>query len=139
MGCYPLLQGIFPTQGLNPGLLHCRRILYHLRYQGSPDEARNTEVCVSLQTMIFFCIYPGDCSFLKDTDEKLPRKMHIGQRICEKWNFGFIFPGCHGQLCVPSTDVLAVSTCRQGSSLQAPCPECLLGLHRQGMTDGPYS
>ena len=23
--------GIFPTQGLNPGLLHCRRILYHLR------------------------------------------------------------------------------------------------------------
>ena len=24
-----LLQGIFPTQGSNPGLLHCRRILYH--------------------------------------------------------------------------------------------------------------
>ena len=24
------------TQGLNPGLLHCRRILYHLSYQGSP-------------------------------------------------------------------------------------------------------
>ena len=31
-----LLQGIFPTQGLNPGLLHCRRILYQLSYQGSP-------------------------------------------------------------------------------------------------------
>ena len=30
-----LLQGIFPTQGLNPGLLHCRRILYYLSYQGS--------------------------------------------------------------------------------------------------------
>ena len=27
VGCYALLQGIFPTQGLNPGLLHCRRIL----------------------------------------------------------------------------------------------------------------
>ena len=25
-------RGIFPTQGSNPGLLHCRRILYHLRY-----------------------------------------------------------------------------------------------------------
>jgi len=25
-----LLQGIFPTQGSNPGLLHCRRILYQL-------------------------------------------------------------------------------------------------------------
>ena len=28
--------GIFPTQGLNPGLLHCRWILYHMSYQGSP-------------------------------------------------------------------------------------------------------
>ena len=32
----PLLQGIFPTQGLKPDLLHCRQILYHLSYQGSP-------------------------------------------------------------------------------------------------------
>ena len=31
-----LLQGIFLTQGLNPGLLHCRQILYHLNHQGSP-------------------------------------------------------------------------------------------------------
>ena len=32
--CSP--QGIFPTQGLNPGLRHCRQILYHLSHQGSP-------------------------------------------------------------------------------------------------------
>ena len=32
-----LLQGIFPTQGLNPGLLHCRQILYHMNHQGSPS------------------------------------------------------------------------------------------------------
>ena len=31
-----ILQGIFPSQGLNPGLPHCRQILYHLSYQGSP-------------------------------------------------------------------------------------------------------
>ena len=31
-----LLQGIFPTQGSNPGLPHCRRILHQLGYQGSP-------------------------------------------------------------------------------------------------------
>ena len=31
-----LLQGIFPTQGSSPGLLHCRRILYQLSHQGSP-------------------------------------------------------------------------------------------------------
>ena len=30
------LQAIFPTQGSNPGLLHCRQILYHLKHQGSP-------------------------------------------------------------------------------------------------------
>ena len=36
VGCHALLQGIFPTQGLNSGLLHCRQILYHLSYQGRP-------------------------------------------------------------------------------------------------------
>ena len=30
-----LLQGIIPTQGLNPGLPHCRRILYQLSHKGS--------------------------------------------------------------------------------------------------------
>ena len=35
VGCHFLLPGIFPTQGLNPCLLHCRQILYHLRHQGS--------------------------------------------------------------------------------------------------------
>ena len=36
VGSLSLLQGIFPTQGLNPGLLHCRWILYRLTHQGSP-------------------------------------------------------------------------------------------------------
>ena len=31
-----LLQGIFPTQGSNPGLLHCRWILYQLSHKGNP-------------------------------------------------------------------------------------------------------
>ena len=35
VGCHAFLQGIFPTQGLNSGLLHCRQILYHLSHQGS--------------------------------------------------------------------------------------------------------
>ena len=35
--CHFLLQEIFPTQGLNPGLLHCRPMLYHLSHQGSPS------------------------------------------------------------------------------------------------------
>ena len=36
VGCHALLQGIFPIQGSNPGLLHGRQILYQLSYQGSP-------------------------------------------------------------------------------------------------------
>ena len=35
VGSHSLLQGIFLTQGLNPGLLHCRWILYQLSYKGS--------------------------------------------------------------------------------------------------------
>ena len=36
VGSLFLLQGIFPTQGSNPSLLHCRQILYHLNHKGSP-------------------------------------------------------------------------------------------------------
>ena len=36
VGCRALLQGIFPAQGLNPGLPNCRQFLYHLSEEGSP-------------------------------------------------------------------------------------------------------
>ena len=36
VGSLSLLQGIFQTQGSNPGLLHCRRILYQLSQKESP-------------------------------------------------------------------------------------------------------
>ena len=42
VGSLSLLQGIFPTQGLNPGLLHCRWILYQL----SHGEAQHVHVCM---------------------------------------------------------------------------------------------
>ena len=35
VGCHVLLQGICPTEGRNPGLPHCRRLLYQLNHQGS--------------------------------------------------------------------------------------------------------
>ena len=34
-GCHFLFQGIFPTQGSNPALPHCRQTLYPLSHQGS--------------------------------------------------------------------------------------------------------
>ena len=36
VGSCSLLQGIFPTQGMDPGLPHCRWILYQLSHKGSP-------------------------------------------------------------------------------------------------------
>ena len=47
VGCHFLLQGIFPTQGLNPGLLHCRQSLYHLSYQGTPNSLRRSHRSLS--------------------------------------------------------------------------------------------
>ena len=41
VGCHFLLQGIFPTQGSNLGLLHCRQTLHHLSHQ----ESHNERVC----------------------------------------------------------------------------------------------
>ena len=38
VGSLSLLQGIFPTQGSNPSLLHCKWMLYQLSYQGSPPK-----------------------------------------------------------------------------------------------------
>jgi len=38
VGCHFLLQEIFPTQGLNPGLPNCRQTLYCLSHQGSPSK-----------------------------------------------------------------------------------------------------
>ena len=35
VGSHCVLQGIFPTQGSNPGVPHCRRVLYQLSHQGS--------------------------------------------------------------------------------------------------------
>ena len=36
VGSLSLFQGIFPTQGLNPGLPHCRQILYQLSHKEGP-------------------------------------------------------------------------------------------------------
>ena len=66
MGSLSLLQRVFPTQKPNQGLLHCRRILYQLSYEGSPqymmasmcDEVKWSEVAQSCPTLCD----PMDCS-----------------------------------------------------------------------------
>ena len=81
MGCHSLLQEIFLTQGLNPGLLHCRWILYHLSHQRS---------------LIMHCYHlksPLSHSLLKSRDITLPTKVHLVKAMvfpvvmygCESW------------------------------------------------------
>ena len=48
MDCHFLLQGIFPTQGSNLGLLHCRQILYHLSQAGQSQMLAVTKASLSL-------------------------------------------------------------------------------------------
>ena len=82
MGTHSLLQGIFPTQGLNPGLLHYRRILYQLSHKGSPrtlewvaypfssgsSQPRN----VDTYTCVCVCVYIYICKIgFIDTDNRL--------------------------------------------------------------------
>ena len=54
VGSLSLLQGIFPTQGLNLGLPHCRWILYQLRHQGSPKREEG-KCCDSLFPLLSPC------------------------------------------------------------------------------------
>ena len=60
MVCHFLLQGIFPTQGSNLGLLHCRQILYQLSYKGSPKELMRRQMHVY---MMYVCIFECMCMF----------------------------------------------------------------------------
>ena len=58
VGCHALLQGIFPTQESNQGLLHCRQILYQLSYQGSP--LCDLSGLLNLSVPLSLHLYSGD-------------------------------------------------------------------------------
>ena len=47
--CHSLLQGIFPTQGLNQGLLHYRQILYLLSHQGNLIREQEKQIVLRLK------------------------------------------------------------------------------------------
>ena len=60
VGSLSLLQGIFPTQGLNPGLPCCRRILYQLSHKGSPRILENSQAWFPLELTGLISFYPRD-------------------------------------------------------------------------------
>ena len=121
VGNHSLLQGIFPTQGWNPGLLHCRQIPYHLNHQGSPLQLRR-------RTWPRWC---GPCPFCG----RLMRirltwgKMAVSQRSAVTralWSRGWQ-PGSHGgsQVLAASRPLLNVIRL---SATGTPWPDCFLCL-----------
>ena len=50
MACHSLLEGIFPTQGLNLDLLHCRQVIYHMKHHGRPIVIMATCYYIFIQT-----------------------------------------------------------------------------------------
>ena len=70
VGCHALLQGNFPTQGLNPCLLYYRQILYHQSHQGSPQGSR-TRGCPGKRPHITrYLTVCGPCDYILTDDEK---------------------------------------------------------------------
>ena len=55
VGSLSLLQGIFPAQESNTGLVHCRQILYQLSYQGSPGIAIDSIIYIYSIILVGFC------------------------------------------------------------------------------------
>ena len=75
VGCHFLLQGIFPTQGSNLGLVHCRQMLYHLSHQGSLVAGRNTNTLR----------YADDTSLREETVEELKNLLMKVKEESEKF------------------------------------------------------
>ena len=57
VGCHALLQGIFPNQGLNRGLSHCRQFLYHLSRREAPHRCVCLYlVCLRMTVCVCACV-----------------------------------------------------------------------------------
>ena len=83
VGSHSLLQGNFPIQGSNPGLLHSRWILYNLSHQGCPIKIRTTvnrktSTIVSLTTLNPWTVYIT-------TNWKILRKMEMPEHLTASW------------------------------------------------------
>ena len=64
VGCHFLFQRIFPTQELNPGLLHCRQILYQLSYKGIPVHSMGFDKRI-ISCTHYYCIQQNSFITLK--------------------------------------------------------------------------
>ena len=75
-----LLQGIFPTQGSNPGFLHWRQILYQLSHKGSPIHSEESRIERDTCIPKFIAAL-----FTRATPWKQPRCPSADERMRKSW------------------------------------------------------
>ena len=83
VGSLSLLPGISPTQGLNPGIQHCRQILYQLRYLQIISLRRDSSleyIKTSHNSVIETALFSNCQRVWRDV---CPRRCTNGQRACE--------------------------------------------------------
>ena len=73
VGSLPLLQGIFSTQRLNPGLLHYRQILYQLSHKGSPMvvNVRDNLIKRNARVFLVLCLFIQLFCLLRTTEDEM--------------------------------------------------------------------
>ena len=105
VGSLSLLQGLFPTQGLNPGLPHCRWILYQLSHQGRPQ--------VSMCNWIISSSFPAKVSDNKVYQLVSPITLSLGRLAlpCISQQSCVLYTCAHTLTPSPSSE----SLCTQGA------------------------
>ena len=88
-----LLQGIFLTQGSNPGLLYCRQILYQLSYKGSPKSA------FSSVTQLYPTLRPHECHGVAVCQDSL--SITNSWSLLKLMSMESVMPSSHRILCRP--------------------------------------
>ena len=75
-GSPSLFQGIFPTQGSNPGLPHCRQVFYHLSHQEALGTAKETINKVKRQPSEWEKIFANEATE-KGSISKIYKQLYI--------------------------------------------------------------
>ena len=79
MGSHFLLRGIFPTQGSNSGLVHCRQILYHCAHLGSPTIALHPLILKQIAPVTHTHTHRTKLNWIADSRQRdrLPHQLSI--------------------------------------------------------------
>ena len=86
-GCHALLQGIFPTQGSNPGLPHCRQVLHCLNHQGSPGTAYKYRISIATLDLQNPQVIHSTLKFLRHRLRTKFYEMLCDQKVSKEYYF----------------------------------------------------